>query len=449
MRLPWTMRTVPHAVLDILRGCNIRCRDCYNLRPARIKPLAEITAELDQLQRLRRLQSLSIVGGEPLLHPQLPAIIRLIKSRGLHVELFTNGVALTDPLLAHLKQAGADVIFLHIEDGQQRPDLPAPAPAPVPAPAPGSGLPPPNRADTAAAALRRLRDAKAAQIAAHGIEPGLAVTVYPDSLDEMDDAIRQTLESPHLCYLLVTLWRDVGHMPDLVGDLDRGMRSGNDKKLPAPPSTITPSSNTPLPSTTTLSPPPPSAAPLANRHIRDHLAARHDLTPFAALGSSRDADDLRWMSCFVATAHATAHTGVSATAAASATTGDTPAPPLRSTAAPALVARRCLRPTLLEKTFLRLARLITGRYPFYQPQNPRILATQLRLNGLAGGGLRANLRFLRDAARARATITGKRLLFQCPATVEPDGSVIHCETCPDAVLRDGHLVPLCISDRCN
>ena len=142
---------MPHAVLDILRGCNIRCRDCYNLPPDHIKPLAEIEAQLDALTRLRRLQSVSIVGGEITLHPELVEIIRRVRQRGLFVELFTNGVALNDRLLARLKEAGANVIFLHIEPHQRRPDLPA---------------------EATARDLERLRVEKAALVAAHGIEVG-------------------------------------------------------------------------------------------------------------------------------------------------------------------------------------------------------------------------------------------------------------------------------------
>jgi MoaA/NifB/PqqE/SkfB family radical SAM enzyme len=92
MQLPWTMKNVPHAVLDILRGCNVRCRDCYNLQPDYIKPLAEIETQLDELLRLRQLHSVSIVGGEITLHPNLVEIVRRVRRRGLFVELFTNGV---------------------------------------------------------------------------------------------------------------------------------------------------------------------------------------------------------------------------------------------------------------------------------------------------------------------------------------------------------------------
>ena len=193
--------------LDILRGCNIRCRDCYNLRPDRIKSLAEIDAELEALTRLRQLQSLSIVGGEITLHPDLVEIVRRVRQRGLFVELFSNGVDLNDELLTQLKQAGANVIFLHIERDQRRPDLPA---------------------EATGNDLKRLRVEKAALVAAHGIEVGLAVTAYPEKLEEVEEAVSFALESPCVCYLLVTWWRDVNRMPPIHGRSDGrdGLRSG-------------------------------------------------------------------------------------------------------------------------------------------------------------------------------------------------------------------------------
>ena len=168
--LPWTPENVPHAILDILRGCNIRCRDCYNLQPDHVKPLAEIDAQLDALTRLRKLQSISIVGGEPTLHPDLVEIVRQVRRRGLFVEVFTNGVDLNDQLLTELKQAGTNVIFLHIETKQRRPDLPT---------------------EASTDDLRCLRTEKAALIAAHDIEVGLAVTAYPDKPLEIEGGAGQ------------------------------------------------------------------------------------------------------------------------------------------------------------------------------------------------------------------------------------------------------------------
>lgn len=374
LQLPWTAETVPHAVLDILRGCNVRCRDCYNLQPDHVKPLAEIEAQLDEMMRLRKLHSVSLVGGEITLHPELVEIVRRVRQRGLFVELFTNGVALNDDLLARLKQAGANVIFLHIETDQRRPDLAAGA---------------------TAADLKRLREEKASLIFAHGIEVGLTVTAYPDKPREIEDAIGFALDSPYVCYLLVTWWRDVSRMPAITGDLTRGMFSNAEM----------------------------IHSSAASREVRPSelcqwLERRFGISPFAFLGSNLDATEPRWMSFLTATVHRQAE----------------------------LIQQHSLHPTWVEKTFLTTSRKLTGRYPFYQKQNSGQTGFHLLLNGLASGSIFKKLRLLGNAARPGTRLTAKRLLFQWPATVDESGRVIHCQCCPDAVLKDGHLVPLCISD---
>ena len=331
MQLPWTSETVPHAVLDILRGCNVRCRDCYNLEPDHIKPLAEIEAQLDALMRLRKLQSVSIVGGEITLHPDLVEIVRRVRQRGLFAELFTNGVLLNDNLLSSLKQAGANVIFLHIEPQQRRPDL---------------------RTDATDEDLKRLRREKVALIAAHGIEVGLTVTAYPDKLREIEDAIAFALESPHVCYLLVTLWRDVSRMPAIMGDLSAGMFSAAESNQPAGQRETRP------------------------EELCRWLEQRFGIAPFAFLGSNLDQSEPRWMSYLTATVHRNGQ----------------------------LLQQRSLRPTWVERSFLEVSRKLTGRYPFYQKQHSWQTRFHLLLNGLAGGGISQNLKFLgsRNPPRSQA-----------------------------------------------
>ena len=148
------------------------------------------------------------------------------------------------------------------------------------------------------------------------------------------------------------------------------------------------------------------------------LEQRFGLTPFAMLGSNLDAMDPRWMSFLAVTVHRRGE----------------------------LFQRRTLHPTWLERAFLMVARKITGRYPFYQRQNARQTGLHLVLNGLAGGGLWKKLKLLGHALRPGSRLTAKRLLFQWPAEVDDPGRVVHCNGCPDAVLKDGRLVPLCISD---
>jgi hypothetical protein len=423
MPLPWTMQNVPHAVLDILRGCNIRCRDCYNLQPYHLKPLAEIEAQLDVLLRRRKLHSVSIVGGEITLHPDLVEIVRRVRRRGLFVELFTNGMELTEALLADLKQAGANVIFLHIEPDQRRTDLPAPA-------TPGD--------------LRRLRERMVALVAASGIEVGLAVTIYPDKPEEMEEAVRFVLESPQAGYLLVTFWRDVGRMPTVQGDLENGLfaapdpmnhevvgKVGRARQIGGRPAGWETRDTADLEVCGTKNPPTSSGCPnpdpawqehltdaLSHREVSRLLTERFALEPFGYLGSNVDAHEPRWLSYLVASVHHKA----------------------------GLVSQRSVKPTRVERAFLEISRRLTGRYPFYQPQHAGRLALHLLLNGLAGGGWLNHLKLLAKAGRPGAHLTSKRLLFQWPVTIDGQGRVIHCQSCPDAVVKEGRLVPLCISD---
>jgi hypothetical protein len=375
MRLPWTLENVPHAILDILRGCNIRCRSCYNSQPDRILPLPEIESQLDDLMRLRKLQSVSIVGGEITMHPDLVEIVRRVRCRGLFVELCSNGVDLDDRLLAALGRAGANVIFLHIEPGQLRPDLPA---------------------NATAADVRRLRAEKAALVAAHGIEAGLTVTAYPDKLAEVEDVFAFALESPHICWLLVTWWRDIVHMPPIRGDLANGMIAGSGFERHHG-----------------------REEEAGFREIERRLETRFGLKPFGVIGSNLDAADQRWLSFIVAALHRHGER----------------------------VCHQSLRPTWVEKAFLELSRKLTGRYPFYQPQRAGQSALHLLLNGLAGGRVAGNLRLLAHACLPGSRLSIRRFLFQRPAAFNAQGRVVHCQCCPDAVVKNGHLVPLCISDR--
>jgi len=375
MQLPWRLNDVPHAVLDILRGCNIRCRSCYNSQPNRVKPLAEIETELDTLMRLRKLHSVTIVGGEITLHPDLVEIVRRVRRRGLFVELCSNGVQLDDALLAALAQAGANVIFLHIEPNQLRPDLPE---------------------NATADDVRRLRAEKAALVAAHGIQVGLTVTAYPDKLEEVQDVFAFALESPHICWLLVTWCRDITRMPPIHGDLESGMSAESG---------------------------------FARHHGREEEASlqkigqlldtKYGLRPFGFIGSNLDATDRRWLSFIIATVHRRGE----------------------------LAAHKSLRPTVFEKAFLELSHKLNGHYPFFQAQKAVQFAFHLLLNGLAGGGFAENLKLLRQALRPGAQLRAKRFLFQRPASFDEQGRVVCCECCPDAVLKNGRLVPVCISDQ--
>jgi hypothetical protein len=116
-------RDTPHATIEPNTTCNIRCKFCYAIEHPKVKPLAEVEAEIDLALRKRNLDAISLLGGEPTLHPALPDIVRYVKSKGLVCQVLTNGVRFLHEqrldLLDELVAAGVDRFLVHIDSGQR------------------------------------------------------------------------------------------------------------------------------------------------------------------------------------------------------------------------------------------------------------------------------------------------------------------------------------------
>ncbi|HMQ99462.1 MAG TPA: radical SAM protein, partial [Ignavibacteria bacterium] len=69
----------------------------------------------------RKSDSISIAGGEPLLHPQIVEIVKMVADLGCKPIVNTNGIALTKGLLHELKLAGVYGFTFHIDSKQNRP----------------------------------------------------------------------------------------------------------------------------------------------------------------------------------------------------------------------------------------------------------------------------------------------------------------------------------------
>lgn len=76
-------------------GCDLRCPFCHNASlalPGRPKDTLEESELLSFLKkRVGVLDGVAVTGGEPLLHPQLGALLGEIKALGYSVKLDTNG----------------------------------------------------------------------------------------------------------------------------------------------------------------------------------------------------------------------------------------------------------------------------------------------------------------------------------------------------------------------
>ncbi|GAB1372344.1 hypothetical protein MASR1M45_24060 [Candidatus Kapaibacterium sp.] len=120
-RLPWNLVDNALSWLEPTSKCNLHCDGCYREnRSNSHKSLSEIRQELEIFKSLRKTDSISIAGGEPLTHPEIIEIVRLVRDMGWKPVINTNGELLTPELLFKLKEAGVFGFTFHIDSGQDR-----------------------------------------------------------------------------------------------------------------------------------------------------------------------------------------------------------------------------------------------------------------------------------------------------------------------------------------
>jgi hypothetical protein len=85
--------------LNVVDHCNMRCRGCSHLSPvspaSSVSP-AQALEQLTKLARCYRAHTLRLLGGEPLLHPNLCDLIRAARRTGIaqRIQVVTNGLLL-------------------------------------------------------------------------------------------------------------------------------------------------------------------------------------------------------------------------------------------------------------------------------------------------------------------------------------------------------------------
>ncbi len=121
-RLPWTLPDNAISWLEPTSACNLACDGCYreNVKDSH-KPLDVVKQELELFQRMRNADGISIAGGDPLMHPQIVDIVKMVAEMDMKPIINTNGNVLTKELLKDLKQAGVYGFTFHIDSKQGRP----------------------------------------------------------------------------------------------------------------------------------------------------------------------------------------------------------------------------------------------------------------------------------------------------------------------------------------
>jgi hypothetical protein len=126
--LPWTRDNNPNGWIEPTTYCQLKCPLCFRgvdlegHRPTHV-PLADVKREIDDLIRLRRVSTVTIAGGDPLLYPQLDEMIDYIRSKGVEAMILTNGIDLDEAMLRRLKARSVARIVIHIDRHQGRPGI--------------------------------------------------------------------------------------------------------------------------------------------------------------------------------------------------------------------------------------------------------------------------------------------------------------------------------------
>jgi hypothetical protein len=121
-RLPWSLPDNAISWLEPTSACNLACDGCYRENVAKShKPLEMVRQEVETFRKLRNSDGISVAGGDPLMHPNIVEIVRMIAEMGFKPVVNTNGGMLTPELLRELKRAGAAGFTFHIDSKQGRP----------------------------------------------------------------------------------------------------------------------------------------------------------------------------------------------------------------------------------------------------------------------------------------------------------------------------------------
>jgi MoaA/NifB/PqqE/SkfB family radical SAM enzyme len=109
-------RRAVYAQLVVTDDCNLSCGYCNEYMPgAPPVPLATLKARIDKLDALG-VMIYDILGGEPLMHPDLFALIRYIKTKRQNIViLITNGFLLNVEKVRALNAAGLDLMQISVD----------------------------------------------------------------------------------------------------------------------------------------------------------------------------------------------------------------------------------------------------------------------------------------------------------------------------------------------
>jgi hypothetical protein len=121
----WKIQEVQYGIVG---RCNLMCRGCSHmtpLQPEYFVPVDEFRTNLGiLLKAMPNLDELSLTGGETLLHPELDALMKIVKELApkTRLEIITNGVLI--PKMSENFWSMVDKLYISCYPSQKAPDIP-------------------------------------------------------------------------------------------------------------------------------------------------------------------------------------------------------------------------------------------------------------------------------------------------------------------------------------
>jgi hypothetical protein len=108
--------------INVVEHCNLSCRSCSHVSPAFRRTVLDPAAlehDLSLLAEHYNVGTVRLLGGEPLLHPDLPAIVEAVRRSGIGQKIcvVTNGLLL--PRMSRALWEAVDVVELSSYPGSE------------------------------------------------------------------------------------------------------------------------------------------------------------------------------------------------------------------------------------------------------------------------------------------------------------------------------------------
>ncbi|MCK5051439.1 MAG: radical SAM protein [Candidatus Cloacimonetes bacterium] len=179
-KLPWSTNESPIGWLEVTDICNIHCEGCYRLNRDGHKPFEQLKEEILLLKKWRNCDSITLAGGESLLHPNILDLVKFINNKGMKSVIITNGVALNMEILQKLKKAGLSGVNFHIDSTQNRPEF--------------KGIKDVGEADVNTVRVKYARMVKKVK----GLTTGFGITVDTNNLTDIPKFVQWGIENIHV-----------------------------------------------------------------------------------------------------------------------------------------------------------------------------------------------------------------------------------------------------------